>query len=156
MAYKYGNRKQINMFPASIEEYVAEDDPVRAYDAFVEALDFNELGILIDENKVARKVPKTRCNWRIGKYMMRAGAANSFKVSKYGIPLVKPVAELQEETYTIVRNEDMVQINSDEIPNNGSLTHVRALQELDDYLADHPECVGQLQIMPSCEVVTNG
>ena len=35
MAYKYGDRKQMNMFPASIDEYVTEEDPVRAYASFV-------------------------------------------------------------------------------------------------------------------------
>ncbi len=52
MAYRYGNREQQELFPQAIDEYVAEDDPVRAYDAFVEALDLNDLGIVLDENKV--------------------------------------------------------------------------------------------------------
>lgn len=52
MAYRYGNRGQMTLLPQSIEEYVAKDDPVRAYDAFVEALNFNELGIEIEPNKV--------------------------------------------------------------------------------------------------------
>jgi len=52
MAYRYGNRNQINMFPPSIEEYISKDDPVRAYDAFVEALDIEKLGIDINPCKV--------------------------------------------------------------------------------------------------------
>ncbi len=52
MAYRYGNRNQINLFPESIEDYIAPDDPVRAYDAFVGALDFRDLGITLDPNKV--------------------------------------------------------------------------------------------------------
>lgn len=52
MAYRYGNREQIELFPQAIEDYVTKDDPVRAYDAFVEALDFNKLGIILDENHV--------------------------------------------------------------------------------------------------------
>jgi len=52
MAYRHGNREQMALFPQVIEDYVAEDDPVRAYDAFVEALDFNRLEIVLDENKV--------------------------------------------------------------------------------------------------------
>jgi len=52
MAYRYGEREQMELFPTSIEDYVSPDDPVRVYDAFVEALDFNELGIVIDENQV--------------------------------------------------------------------------------------------------------
>lgn len=51
MAYRYGDRNQMNLFPESIEEYVAPDDPVRAYDAFVETLNLSELGINIDEEK---------------------------------------------------------------------------------------------------------
>ena len=45
MAYRYGNREQMGLFPQSIEEYVTQEDPVRVYDAFVESLDFSELGI---------------------------------------------------------------------------------------------------------------
>ena len=61
MAYRYGNRDQQELFPQAIEEYVTEDDPVRAYDTFVEALDFNNLGIVLDENKVGNPEynPKT-------------------------------------------------------------------------------------------------
>ena len=52
MAYRYGNREQMTLFPQSIEEYVESDAPVRAYDAFVESLDFEELGIEVDPDKV--------------------------------------------------------------------------------------------------------
>ena len=52
MAYRYGNRKQINLFPESMEDYIASDDPVRAYDAFIGALDFRDLGITLDASKV--------------------------------------------------------------------------------------------------------
>ena len=52
MAYRYGNREQMEIFPPSIEDYVRPDDPVRAYDAFVEELDFKELGIILDERQV--------------------------------------------------------------------------------------------------------
>ena len=40
MAYRYGNREQMGLFPQSIEEYVSKEDPVRVYDAFVESVDF--------------------------------------------------------------------------------------------------------------------
>ena len=52
MSYRHGNREQIGLFPPSIEEYVKEDDPVRAYDAIVESLDFSALGIELDSDKV--------------------------------------------------------------------------------------------------------
>ena len=52
MAYRYGNRYQIKLLPESMEDYIAPDDPVRAYDAFIEALDFRALGITLDSHKV--------------------------------------------------------------------------------------------------------
>ncbi len=38
MAYRYSNRTQMSLLPKSIEDYVGEEDPVRAYDAFIEGL----------------------------------------------------------------------------------------------------------------------
>jgi len=52
MAYISGKRNQVAMFPASIEDYILLDDPVRAYDAFVEQLDFEETGIHLDGQRV--------------------------------------------------------------------------------------------------------
>ena len=52
MAYRYGSRHQMELFPQTIEEYVKTDDPVRVYDAFVETLNFNELGLVLDAHKV--------------------------------------------------------------------------------------------------------
>ena len=52
MAYRYGNRHQIKLLPESIEDYVTTDDPVRAYDAFLEALDLKALGITLDSHKI--------------------------------------------------------------------------------------------------------
>jgi transposase len=52
MAYRYGDRYQIELLPQSIEDYVSLEDPVRAYDAFVESLDLKALGIVWEECKV--------------------------------------------------------------------------------------------------------
>lgn len=52
MAYRNGDRKQMMLLPSSIEDYVSLGDTVRAFDAFVEALDFNKLGIVVDPQKV--------------------------------------------------------------------------------------------------------
>ena len=51
MAYIKGNRNQMTMLPNSIEDYISLDDPVRAYDAFVEALDLEPLGLVFDEHQ---------------------------------------------------------------------------------------------------------
>jgi transposase len=45
MAYIKTDRNEISFFPPCVDDYVGPQEPVRAYDAFVEALDFAELGI---------------------------------------------------------------------------------------------------------------
>jgi len=40
------DREQVALFPARLEEYVAEDNPVRAVDAFVDGLDLDGLGFI--------------------------------------------------------------------------------------------------------------
>ena len=47
MAYIIGNRNQKTLFPPTIEDYVGKEDPVRVYDAFVENMDFQEMGLPI-------------------------------------------------------------------------------------------------------------
>ena len=51
MAYKIGDRMQQTFLPPIIDDYVSQEDPVRVYDAFVEALDFSALGIPLETCK---------------------------------------------------------------------------------------------------------
>ncbi len=45
MAYMMNNRLQSILLPPVIEDYVLADAPVRVYDAFVDSMDFKDLGI---------------------------------------------------------------------------------------------------------------
>jgi transposase len=82
MAYRYGDRIQIALFPAAIEDYVAQDSPVRAYDAIVDAFDFNQLGIELDKNKVGNSKydPKTMLKLLI--YSCSYGIKSSRKMER--------------------------------------------------------------------------
>jgi transposase len=51
MAFRQSQRSQQMFLPPSIEEFVAPDDPVRAYDAFVDTLDWQSLGIEADPHQ---------------------------------------------------------------------------------------------------------
>lgn len=82
MAYRYGDRHQMTLLPQSIEEYVAEDDPVRAYDAFVEALDFHELGISINPYKVGNAEYDPRSMLRLLVYGYSYGVKSSRKLER--------------------------------------------------------------------------
>ncbi|MFH1975426.1 MAG: transposase [Pseudomonadota bacterium] len=82
MAYRSGDRYQIGLLPQSIEEYVADNDPVRAYDAFVEALDFHEPGIEIDRNKVGNAEYDPRSMVKLLIYGYSYGVKSSRKLER--------------------------------------------------------------------------
>jgi transposase len=82
MAYRYGNRDQLGLLPPSIEEYVAEDDPVRAYDAFVESVDFSKLGIEIDEHQVGNSEYDPRAMLKLLVYGYSYGIKESRKLER--------------------------------------------------------------------------
>ena len=52
MAYRDGSRYQMTALPPVIDDYVGPEDPVRAYDAIINAMDVTELGLVIDSSKV--------------------------------------------------------------------------------------------------------
>jgi len=82
MAYRYGNRYQMVLFPQSIEEYVTQEDPVRAYDAFVEALDFNALGIEIDPKQLGNSQYDPRAMLKLLVYGYSYGPKSSRKLER--------------------------------------------------------------------------
>jgi len=82
MAYRYGNRYQMTLLPQSIEEYVSEDAPVRAYDAFVEALDFNALGIELHQHKVGNSEYDPKSMLKLLVYGYSYGVKSSRKLER--------------------------------------------------------------------------
>jgi transposase len=82
MAYRYGNREQFGLFPQSIEDYVGKEDPVRAYDAFVESLDFTELGIDIDEHQIGNSEYDPRAMLKLLVYGYSYGIKESRKLER--------------------------------------------------------------------------
>ena len=82
MAYRTGNRYQMAILPQSIEQYVSKDDTVRAYDAFVEGLDFRELGIKINPNKVGNSEYHPRPMLKLLVYGYSYGTRSSRKLER--------------------------------------------------------------------------
>lgn len=82
MAYRYGNRYQMQLMPQSIEDYVSEDNPVRAYDAFVDALDFQEIGIDINPAKVGNSEYDPRSMLKLLVYGYSYGVKSSRKLER--------------------------------------------------------------------------
>ena len=52
MAYRHGNRTQLTFLPDTVDQYVGQDDPVRVYDAFIDVVSKEKLGITLNENSV--------------------------------------------------------------------------------------------------------
>ncbi len=82
MAYRYGNRNQIRLLPESMEDYVTPDDPVRAYDAFIGALDFRDLGITLDANKVGNSEYHPQAMLKLLVYGYSYGIRSSRKLER--------------------------------------------------------------------------
>src|SRR4030042_6919575 len=82
MAYRYGNRYQMELMPQSIEAYVSRANPVRAYDAFVEALDFHELGIDLNPDRVGNSEYDPRSMFKLLVYGYSYGVKSSRKLER--------------------------------------------------------------------------
>lgn len=117
MAYRYGTRDQINLFPDTIERYVTEEDPVRAYDAFLNALDSNELGLKINKHAVGNSAycPITMLKvlvygysygWRSSRKLERALHHNlSFIWLAGGLkPDYKTISSFRKENKQVLKN----------------------------------------------------
>jgi len=52
MSLRLGDRTQVTLLPPLIDEFVSSDDPVRAYDAIIDAMGFDKLGLEINHHKV--------------------------------------------------------------------------------------------------------
>lgn len=82
MAYKTGNRYQNSLIPLSIEQYVSEDDPVRAYDAFIELLDLEELGFKEKTRKTGRNPYDPKAMLKLLVYGYSYGWRSSRKIER--------------------------------------------------------------------------
>lgn len=82
MAYRYANRNQLQLLPSSIEDYIPLDDPVRAYDAFVEALDLEKLGLNLDPHQVGNPQYHPKVMLKLVVYGYAYGIRSSRKLER--------------------------------------------------------------------------
>ncbi len=82
MAYRYGDRCQGNLFPKTIEEFVAEDAPVRVYNLFVDAIGIEALGIKWDSNHVGNSAYDPRSMLKLLIYGYSYGIRSSRKLER--------------------------------------------------------------------------
>lgn len=82
MAYIRGDREQTVLFPPSVEDYIPADDPVRAYDAFVEQINLADMGIIDDENQLGPPEFDPRVMLKILVYGTSYGIRTSRKLER--------------------------------------------------------------------------
>jgi transposase len=82
MAYRCGDRYQQTLLPKSIEDYVVGNDPVRAYDAFIEAMNMGEIGIKNEPHKVGNASYEPRAMIKLLVYGCSYGIHSSRKLER--------------------------------------------------------------------------
>jgi transposase len=106
MAYRNGDRDQMQLLPPSIEEYVTPADPVRAYNAFVDSLSLDELGILWDEHKVGNSEYNPKAMIKLLVYGYSYGIRSSRKLERetyHNLSFIWLMAGLTPDHKTIAR-----------------------------------------------------
>ncbi len=106
MAYIVGDRKQLTFLPPAIDEYIGADDPVRVYDAFIDALNFSELGIVINAIKAGAKEYHPKVLLKIIVYGYSYGTRSSRKLERachHNLSFIWLTGDLKPDYRTIGR-----------------------------------------------------
>lgn len=106
MAYIMGNRKQITFFPPTIDEYVGKEDPVRVYDAFIESIDIQEMGIIIDPFQAGALTFYPKAMLKLIVYGYSYGVRSSRKLERacyHNLSFMWLVSSIQPDYRTIAR-----------------------------------------------------
>ena len=82
MAYREGDRCQMTLLPPVIEDYVGQRDPVRAYDAIIDAMDTDELGLVIDRSQVGNPAYDPKAMLKLLVYGYSYGWRSSRKLER--------------------------------------------------------------------------
>lgn len=106
MAYQYGDRQSRTFFPQSVGEYVGANDPVKVYDAFVDNLDLEELGIVLEENHVGPPPYDPRAMLKLLVYGPSYGIRSSRKLERachHNFSFIWIMGDLKPDHKTISR-----------------------------------------------------
>ncbi len=106
MAYRQAERQQRCLFPESLDDYVTADDPVRAYDVFVEALDLKALGITWDAHQVGCPAYDPRVMLKLLVYGYSYGIRSSRKLERalhHNVSFIWLAGGLRPDFKTIAR-----------------------------------------------------
>lgn len=105
MSYKMAGRTQMTTLPPIIDDYVSGEDPVRAYDAFVDALDFQALGIsLIPSKGQDEYYPKAMMRLLVYGYAYGIRSSRQLeRACRHNLAFIWLMGNLQPDYRTIAR-----------------------------------------------------
>ena len=116
MAYRYGDRKQIEMFPPCLDDYVPKDAPVRAYDALITVMDLAAMGFRYDPSQVGNSSYDPRAMLKLLVYGYSYGVCSSRKLERechYNLSFLWLMGGLKPDHKTIAefrrRNQSALQ-----------------------------------------------
>jgi transposase len=101
---RQGNRQQMELLPPSIEQYIACEAPVRAFDAFVDSLNLSELGIVINPLKEGNPSYDPRLMLKLLIYGYSYGVRSSRKLERetyYNLSFIWLMGGLKPDHKTI-------------------------------------------------------
>jgi len=104
MAYRYGKRHQRVLFPQCVDDYIADDAPVRAYDAFVEVLELEQLGIQLEPHKAGCPQYDPKAMLKLLVYGYSYGVRSSRKLERechYNLSFIWLMGDLKPDHKTI-------------------------------------------------------
>ena len=115
MAYREGNRFQMTLLPPVIEDYVGQNDPVRAYDAIIDAVNIEELGLVIDPSQVGNPAYDPNTMMKLLVYGYSYGWRSSRKLERachHNLSFIWLVGGLKPDHKTIANfrrdNQDVI------------------------------------------------
>lgn len=114
MPIKYGDRYQLALLPASVEDYVCEDDAVRAYDAFVDLLDWDKIRFEIPNSNMGRPKYDPKTMLKLLLYSYSYGIRSSRKIERacyHNLSFIWLTGDLKPDHKTIAefrRNNKML------------------------------------------------
>lgn len=182
MAYRYGDRTQLDLFPPSIEDYVSPNDPVRAYDVFVNNLDFDKLGIVLDLTKVGNPGYNPKAMLKLLLYGTSYGFRSSRKLERavyHNISFIwltgglkpdhKTISEFRRNNKTAIKNVlkqcvrmciklDLIDgntffVDGTKIRGNASIKNTWTKEKCDKYLKNIYKRIDV--ILDECESIDN-
>ena len=115
--YRTGDRNQTTLMPPSVEDYVSQDNPVRAYDAFIEAMNLKDLGIKLEDDKVGNPCYHPKAMLKLFVYGTSYGVRSSRKLEREAVnnlsfiwllgglmPDHKTIAEFRRNNKEVLKN----------------------------------------------------